>query len=197
MAAPRRPDPATADLLARVVEGETHAPEQLLPQIYDRLRSLAGSYLGARRDAHTLQPTALVHEAFVELAGKEVGWEGRAHFLAMAAKAMRDILLDYERRRRAAKRGGDGRWRRMTIGDVEAPQGVGEVDLLALDEALDRLAELDPRQARIVELRYFSGMTGEEIGAALGVSRNTVVRELAMARAWLLAALDDSDRDPR
>lgn len=178
----------TRTLLAHIVEGRS-ASTDLLPHVYVQLRQLAGTLLD-HRDEVTLQPTALVHEAFLQL-GARRDWEGRAHFLAIAAKAMRDILIDHVRSRGAQKRGGG--WARVTLQGVpsERDKAGEDLDLLVLHEALNRLAELDARQAEIVEMRYFGGMTGEEIGHALGVSRNTVVRELKTARAWLLRELSN------
>ena len=184
-------------LLKGARDGHGSAADQLLPLVYDELRALAGSFFQGQRRNHTLQPTALVHEAYarmVKSGGDESGqshWTGRAHFFAVAAKAMRQVLSNHARDRRAAKRGGD--WHRVTLSDQLTPSGKQDLDLLALDEALERLAALDERQCRIVELRFFAEMTVEEIAHVLGVSVSTVEREWRMARAWLSAQLRDPD----
>jgi RNA polymerase sigma factor (TIGR02999 family) len=171
--------------------GDRQALPRVWPQIHDELRAIAAQHLRKERPGHTLQPTALVNEAFLRLAGRQrVQIEARAQFFAVAAQAMRRVLVDYARRRRAGKRGGREAPLPLTeIGAGElavAPQ----VDLLDLDLALTRLAVLDPRQAQVVELKYFAGMEIEEIGAALGVSASTVRREWRMARAWLRRELE-------
>lgn len=178
------------DLLSLVRAGDEAASGQLMEVVYGELRALAGHCLRGQRASHTLQPTALVHEAFLRLvhrAGAE--WRDRAHFFAVCATAMRGILADHARRRRAAKRGGD--WQRVTLSDV-TPQTADEVDILDLDDALLRLATINGRQARIVELRFFSGLTIEEVAYVLGVSRRTVDDDWAMARAWLSVQLTEN-----
>jgi RNA polymerase sigma factor (TIGR02999 family) len=174
--------------------------DELLPLVYGELRRQAARHLGAQAPGHTLQPTALVHEVYLRLVDQPtVEWEGRAHFFGVAAKAMRSVLVDYARARHAAKRG--GRARAITLG---AAQGVArgtadaEVDVLALDEALSGLAALDPRQAQVVELRYFGGLSIEETAHVLGVSGATVERDWKTARLWLrreLSAGVDSGRE--
>jgi RNA polymerase sigma factor (TIGR02999 family) len=159
-----------------------------MPQVYDELRRLAANYLRRERPGQTLQATALVHEAFVRLnAEKNHPWKNRTHFLAIAALSMRQILVQRARARHAAKRGGDPH--RITLDDAalaEVPQPQsGGVDVLALDAALERLAALDPQQAKIVELRYFGGLTVEEVGETLDISPATVKRHWTIARAWL------------
>ncbi|MEM7247544.1 MAG: ECF-type sigma factor [Acidobacteriota bacterium] len=171
--------------LEELVAGREEATERLLPLVYDQLRQLAAGYLRRERADHTLQPTALVHEAFLQLIGqRREGWEGRSHFLAVAAIVMRRLLTEHARRRGAAKRGAD--WQRITfpaeLGE-ESPLDVGE--LLDLDRALTELAELDERQAKIVELRYYGGMSTPEIATALGIGTSTVERDWVTARAWL------------
>lgn len=159
------------------------------------LRQLAGGFMGRERADHTLQPTALVNEAFLRLS-KSRNLEGadRLGLLEAAAVAMRRILVEHARRKKAEKRG--GAWERVTLmGIVEEAGSVDGVDLLALQEALSEFEALDPRAARIVELRFFGGMTGDEIAEHLSVSRNTVVRELTMARAWLKRALGSCEED--
>ena len=172
--------------------GDEAALNELFPLVYGELHHLAGRYMRAQPRGHTLQATALVHEAYLRLVDRRsVRWEGRAHFLAVAARAMRSVLVDHARRRRAAKRGGAERggaeWR-LTLGaagEVAGQEGEADVDVLALDAALTRLAALDPRQARVVELRYFGGLSIEEAARALGVSHATVEREWKTARLWL------------
>jgi RNA polymerase sigma factor (TIGR02999 family) len=169
--------------------------DQLLPLVYDELRALAGHYLGGERAGHTLQPTALVHEAFVRLAQQSrVDWQGRSHFLAVGAQAMRRILIDHARGRGCAKRGGEGR--RVPLDRLDPAVPVPPSDLLALGEALERLAELDPRQARVVELRCLGGLNMDEVAGELGVSKRTVEGDWKMARAWLRRALREGPDDP-
>ena len=166
-------------------QGDRDAFDRLVPLVYDELRSLARAQL--RRDAGqwTLQATALVHEAYVRLAGAEVSWQSSGHFFAIAAKVMRQVLVDEARRRQAEKRGGGVRPLELAPLEV-APDGTeAEEELLALDQALTRLAELDARRAEVVELRYFAGMTIEETSRVLGFSHATVERDLKLARAWL------------
>jgi RNA polymerase sigma factor (TIGR02999 family) len=158
--------------------------EELLPLVYDELRALAGAYLARERIGHTLQPTALVHEAYLRLVDQtQVRWRGRVHFLAIGARMMRRVLIDYARRRQRGKRGGDRR--RVTLPAVAHQQQLDLEDLLALDDALTRLTELSPRQARVVELRYFSGLGVDETARFLGVAKRTVEGDWTHARAWL------------
>jgi RNA polymerase sigma-70 factor, ECF subfamily len=155
-----------------------------MPLVYDELRRVAARYINRERPGQTLQPTALVNEAFVRLVSEKArGFENRAHFVAIAALSMRQILVQRARARRAAKRGGAPQ--RVTLDDALLAGEGASVDILALDEALTRLAEIDPTQAKVVELRYFGGLTIEETAAALRSSPATVKREWAMARAWL------------
>lgn len=159
-----------------------------MPIVYQELRRLAGRYLAHETPGQTLQPTALVHEAYLRLARqRRAPWQDRAHFFRVAAKMMRRVLVDHYRGRHAQKRG-DG-VARITLVDDLASAGPQSVDLLELDAALERLAALDPQQATIVELRFFAGLTVEETAAALGISTPTVKRHWALARAWLLLAL--------
>jgi len=159
--------------------------------LYAELRALAADFLRRERSNHTLQPTALVHEAWIRLSD-QVGspWDNRAQFFAIAAQAMRRILIDHARRRQADKRG-VGRQRITLASDITPPLDAAEVDLLALDDALDRLAALDARQAKIVELRFFAGLTVDEVAEAIGVSARTVAGDWRLARAWLSRALGD------
>ncbi len=162
--------------------GDREALERLMPVVYGELKRLAASYLRSERPDHTLQPTALVHEAFLRLQGqRSVIWSNRGHFFGIAARIMRRILVDHARRRRAAKR--DGVVLRLTLVDAGADDRAPE--LIALDSALTSLEELDPQQARVVELRFFGGLTVEETAEAAGISTATVKREWRTARAWL------------
>ena len=188
------PDPQRVTrLLDDVSGGDADAAALLLPLVYDQLRALAQAHLASERPGHTLQATALVHEAFIKLAGQEdVRWQNRAHFFGVAAQAIRRILIDHARTRNRLKRGGDHA--RVPLDDAAALPGAANaaapIDLLALDEALVELSALDPRQARIVELRYFAGMSMKEIAEVTGVSLRTAEGDWAMARAWLRRALD-------
>ena len=176
--------------LRESLDGANSDSSEFLQKVYGELRTVADRLMNNERAHHTLQPTALVHEAFLRIGGGEE--MDRLTYLATAARVMRRVLIDHARGRNAQKRG--GAWKRVTMqGMSEDPNGGEEVDVLRLDEALAELAELDPRQARIVELRFFSGMTGDEIAAHLGISRNTVVRELTISRAWLQRALSEEE----
>src|SRR5262245_35090355 len=178
------------ELLQLWSEGRKDALDQLLPQIYAELRRLASSYLRRERPDHTLQATALVHEAFLKLVNQRtVRWQNRAHFFGIAAQAMRRILVDHARAHAAGKRG-DGA-RRVSLDDALV-LNMPNVDLLALDEALSRLEALDPQQSRIVELRFFGGLTMNETAEVLHISPATVGREWTLARAWLYAELQRS-----
>jgi RNA polymerase sigma factor (TIGR02999 family) len=170
-------------VLNAIEQGEPEAAARLLPLVYDELRKLAAHKLADEAPGQTLQPTALVHEAYLRLVGSEdeARWDNRGHFFAAAAEAMRRILIDSARRKRTGKHGGDRR--REPLDDVVAPQRSEE--LLALDEALTRLAAQDPDKARLVELRYFAGLTGEQAARVLGISPATADRHWAFARAWL------------
>jgi RNA polymerase sigma factor (TIGR02999 family) len=176
-------------ILLRMRDGDrVSAAGELLPLVYAQLRALAGSYFQQQQLSHTLQPTALVHEAYLKLVDQSaMEWKDRAHFFAVAATAMRQILIDHARRKHAAKRGGD--WQRVTIDQAASPSSLGEIDVLALDEAMTTLASIDPRQARVVELRFFGGLSVEEAAEALKVSTRTVELDWRMAKAWLSKAL--------
>jgi RNA polymerase sigma factor (TIGR02999 family) len=173
-------------ILDAVEHGDPAAAEQLLPLVYDELRGLAAAQLARERPGQTLDATGLVHEAYLRLVGGEAAqsFSGRGHFFAVAAQAMRRILVDNARRKHAPRHGG-GRQRVELDEGVPAPPGPGE-DLLALNEALERLAAEDPLAARVVELRYFAGLSVEEAGEAAGLSRASAYRHWAFARAWLL-----------
>jgi RNA polymerase sigma factor (TIGR02999 family) len=179
--------------LANLEEGAGAAAsaEELLPQVYDELRRLAAAYMRQERPAHTLQPTALVHEAYLKLVDqRRVSWRGRTHFLAVGAKAMRRLLIDHARGRARSKRGGG--LQRVTLNEAVSPDASRDLEpeqLLSLHRAIEKLAELDPRQARIVELRSFGGMTMAEVAVVLGVSKRTVEEHWKHARAWLRSEL--------
>jgi RNA polymerase sigma factor (TIGR02999 family) len=176
-------------LLAEYRRGDLEALDRMIPLVYAELRRIAARALVAERREHTLQPTALVNEAYVRLVERpNASWQDRAHFLACAARLMRQVLVDHARARRADKRG--GALVRVTLGEETLMAGGPEVDFLALDAALDRLAEQDEQKGRIVELRYFGGLSNEETAEALGVSPRTVKRGWALARAWLRRELD-------
>jgi RNA polymerase sigma factor (TIGR02999 family) len=180
-------------LLIAWSEGDTAALDALLPIVYAELRRQARRALRREAAGHTLQPTALVHEAYLKLVDQQPDrLQGRAQFFGIAARCMRQVLVDAARTRRAAKRGGGAR--PITLGEVEelvvAPAETAGDDVLALDEALTRLAALDPEQARLVELRYFAGMSIDDTAATLGISPATVSREWIVARRWLRRELD-------
>jgi RNA polymerase sigma factor (TIGR02999 family) len=170
--------------------GEPRAAAELLPLVYAELRKLAAARMAAERADHTLNPTALVHEAYLRLVGgaHAPDWNGRAHFFAAAAEAMRRILVESARRRAANKRG--GRRARVPLADADPGYAPADAELLAIDEALDRLAAEDPAAARFVQLRYFAGLTAEEAADALGLSRSTAYEHWAYARARLRCLLD-------
>ena len=172
------------EMLSAVLAGDEHARAKLLAIIYEDLRVLAAKHLKQERAGHTLQPTALVHEAWLRLIECDrMDWNGRTHFFAMAATMLRRVLVDHARARGAQKRGGDAE--RISLCDAEAERPEDRLDLLALDEALQKLAEKNPRQAQVVELRYFAGLGIEETAAGLGVSPDTVKADWRFARSWL------------
>jgi RNA polymerase sigma factor (TIGR02999 family) len=172
-------------ILEAIQQGDPHAAEQLLPLVYDELRQLAAHKLAHEKPGHTLQATALVHEAYLRLFGQQEprSFSDRGHFFAAAAATMRRILIDNARRKQTQKRGGSRQ--RQPLEAVAAPEP--DEELLALDEALQKLAAHDPDKARLVELRYFAGLTGEQAAAVLGISPTTADRHWAFARAWLQA----------
>ncbi len=181
-------------LLIDVGKGNDAALNQILPQIYQELRRLAGSYMSRERSDHTLRPTALVHEAYLRLIDqRRVDWKNRAQFLGMAANMMRRVLVNHARDRAAEKRGGGAPRVTLSIAEgLEQP----ELDIMAVDQALEKLAELDPRKTQIVEYKFFTGLTTDEIAAVLGISVATVEREWKFARAWLFEALKAQDAAP-
>jgi RNA polymerase sigma factor (TIGR02999 family) len=181
-------------LLNKVAEGDEQAAALLIPLVYKELHRLAIHRLRNERPNHTLQPTALVNEAYLKLAGqRDAKWQNRAQFFAVASQAMRRVLVDYARTQKRTKRGGP--LQRVTLEDVcvVSPQVSDEV--LAVNESLERLEQIDPRQARIVELRYFSGLSTEEAAEALGISARTVIREWNVAKAWLYGDLKERNPD--
>ena len=168
---------------------DRRALDAMLPDVYAELRTLASLYLRGERESHTLQPTALVHEAFLRLVDqRKVAWTNRAQLLGVAAEMMRRILVNYARERAAAKRGGDVRRVSLSLGELSLRQP--EVDVIMLHEALERLQQLDWRKGRVVELKYFGGLTTEEIAGVLEISGATVEREWKFARAWLYDAIE-------
>ncbi len=180
-------------LLEKFEPADRPAEERLFADVYAELHLLAARYLRRERKDHTLQPTALVHEAYLKLVGRaRADWHGRAHFLAVAAQAMRQILVDHARRHSAAKR--RGKRHRIALDDNLFVESSREVDLLALEDALTRLAKLDPRQARMIELRFFGGLDVAEVAKVLGMSKRSVEREWTMVRAWLRRELGGSDK---
>jgi RNA polymerase sigma factor (TIGR02999 family) len=192
MSDPTPPTPAPARVSQLVEEagrGKAEAMAELLPVVYQELRRVAAGYLRRERPGQTLQATALVHEAYLRLLREQhVSWQNRAHFCAIAANSMRQILVERARARNAAKRGGG--FHRITLDDALAPAETPGVDVEALDQALSRLAALDADQARLVELRYFGGLTIEETAEVLGISPATVKRSWTVAKAWLKKELD-------
>ena len=172
------------DLLVHWREGDQEALNKLIPLVYDELHKLASRYLRRERRDHTLQTTAVVHEAYLKLVNqRDANFENRLHFFAVAAQIMRRILVDYARRHHASKRGGD--LYKLSLDEALVTSEEKGADLLALDEALERLAAIDQRQSRVVELRVFAGLTLEETAQALNISPSTVRREWSMAKAWL------------
>lgn len=185
------PHASITDLLQQASEGEREVLDELLPLVYDELRGIAHNQLRAERPGHTLNTTALVHEAYLKLVDQtRVEWKNRAHFYAVAARAMRRILVDYARKRGRQKRGGDA-IRVPLETDLMAFSSSQSDALQALDESLQRLETINPRHGRVVECRYFGGMTVEETAAALDISPATVSRDWQFARAWLKRELSE------
>lgn len=171
-------------LLVRLTDGDRGVLDELLPVVYGELRKLASSYLRRERVGHTLQPTALVHEAYMRLVDQtQVQWQNRAHFFGVAAQMMRRILVDHARAHEAEKRGGE--FQKLSLDENIDVSGERDVNLVALDDALNLLAEVDPQKSKIVELRFFGGLSVEETAEVLGVSAPTVKRQWRMAKAWL------------
>jgi RNA polymerase sigma factor (TIGR02999 family) len=188
---PREAANQVTELLVQWRGGDRAALDALMPLVYAELRRLANHYLQRERSDHTLQSTALVHEAYVRLVGQDLPeWQNRAHFFGVAAQIMRQILVDYARTHKAAKRGGSVC--KVTLEDAgDQPQAV-DVDVVALDDALNVLAEMDPQQGRVVELKFFAGLSIEDTSEVLGISTSTVKRDWITARAWLFRELDRS-----
>ena len=179
------------ELLVRWRAGEKAALDTLMPLVYSELRRIANYYLQSERPDHTLQSTALVHEAYVRMIGQNLPqWQNRAHFFAVAAQLMRQILVDHARTHRASKRGGDVY--KLTLDAAEEQPQPFDVDIVALDDALKNLAEMDAQQSRVVELKFFGGLSIEDTAEALGISPSTVKRDWITARAWLYRELDRS-----
>lgn len=173
-------------------KGDGRSVDELLPFVYQELRRLAAAYMSRERDGHTLQPTALVHETYLKLIDqRQVDWRNRAHFFGLAAEIMRRILVNHARDRRAAKRGGDDRKVSLSIA-VDAFSSKPDFDVLALNEALEKFAAIDPRKARVVELKFFGGLKTDEIAEVLQISDATVERDWTFARAWLFDALSNN-----
>ena len=174
--------------------GEQEALDQLIPLVYNELHRLAHRYMERERDGHTLQSTALVHEAYERLIHfKEVSWQNRAHFYAVSAQLMRRILVDYARSRRYRKRGGE--WRQVPLNEAVAVFRDRQTDIVALDDALRTLAGIDPRKGQVVEMRFFGGMSIQETAAVLRVSEETVLRDWRLAKVWLLRELSGGTAD--
>ncbi|HUA57782.1 MAG TPA: ECF-type sigma factor [Verrucomicrobiae bacterium] len=181
-------------LLAEMRSGRKDAFARALPLIYNELRRLAARYMRDERRAHTLQPTALVHEAYLRLAGQDrADWRNRAQFIAIAGQLMRRILVDHARKHYAAKRVGSLVTLKEGLNDGR-PESVASEEILAVDQALESLSRLDPRQVRIIELRYFCGLSTEETAEAIGISERSVAREWALAKAWLRTQLAERTR---
>ncbi len=180
----RSTTPHATQLLLNLRAGDRSAAAKLMPLVYDDFRALAARQLANERRGHTLQPTELVHEAYLRLTQQaRVQWKSRMHFLAIGAQTIRRVIVDYARNRGRAKRGGG--MARVTLHEAIALSSRRGDDLAALDEALERLAALDPRQARIIQLRFVGGMTVDEVAAATGLSKRTIEGEWTMARSWL------------
>lgn len=178
-------------LLVEWRDGDRAALDRLMPLVYDQLRRIAHRYVQRERDGHTLQTSALVNEAYLRLAAQKVVWQNRSHFFAVTARVMRHILIDHARRRRYAKHGGDAR--QVSIDEAAAMSLERAAELIALEEALDELAQLDQRKSQVVELRYFGGLSLEETAEALDISLMTVRRDWRAAKAWLYRRLKETE----
>jgi RNA polymerase sigma factor (TIGR02999 family) len=194
MTTPASPQQQVTQLLRQWCDGDPHALEKLIPLVQPELQRLAQHYMSRERPGHTLQKTALLDDAYLQLADKSrLQWENRAHFFAVAAQIMRRIMVDHARQRHALKRGGGAM--RVTLDECAAVTQTRAAELLALDEALEKLARFDQRKAKVVEMRYFGGLTMEEIANVLKIHVNTVMRDWTAARAWLFAALSGENMD--
>lgn len=183
----QQPTHAVTDLLVRWREGDAHAPEQLLSLVYEELRRIARRHMRSERPDHSLPATALVHEAYARLVRMDIDWHDRLHFLSVAARAMRRILVDHARGRARQRRGGG--WERLSLDRAVLVSPEPSDELLAMDEALTRLEQVDERKGRAIELHYFGGLNHEETAAALGISTATLTRDLRFAKAWLYREL--------
>jgi RNA polymerase sigma factor (TIGR02999 family) len=183
-------------ILSAIEQGDPHAAEQLLPLVYDELRKLAAQKMAQEPPGQTIQATGLVHEAYLRLVDveKALHWNSRGHFFAAAAEAMRRILIDRAREKLALKRGGDRT--RVPLEEIDPPSGTQPEDLLALDEALERLTRLDPTAGQLVKIRYFAGLSVEQAAATLNVSTATAYRHWTFARAWLHSQMANRPADP-
>lgn len=187
------PPSEVSGLLASVEDGDEAAIEQVVPRVYAELRRLAKRHMARQREGHTLQTTDLVNEAYLKLAhARRSGWKNRLHFFAVASRAMRSVLVDHARRRAYAKRGGNPI--RVSLNEADQISQDRSLEVVAVDAALSRLAALDPRKARVVELRYFAGLSVEEVSQVLDLSSRTIKREWRWARAWLYRELDEEGR---
>ena len=184
---------AITALLVRWREGDHEALNALTPLIYDNLRNIASHHLARERPGFTLCATEVVHEAYQRLASADVSWHDRAHFLSIASRQMRQVLVDYARTKGRQKRGGDD-WRRVTLTEIGEAADSEQVDILSIQEALERLAAFDPRKAEIVDLMVFGGLKGKDVAEAIGISEHAVWREWRMARAWLYNELKSIHR---
>jgi RNA polymerase sigma factor (TIGR02999 family) len=192
MATTASPAGEVTRLLQAWRDGDREALERLIPMVYSDLHRMARRHLGRERPGHTLQPTAIVNEVYLRLVGGKGGdWQNRAHFFAAAAQSMRRILVDHARARKAKKRGGNDAVELLDTTVMVEPRSV---DVIAVDDALEKLSELDPEQARVVELRFFAGLTEDETAVALGISPSTVHRKWLSAKAYLHRELDGSPR---
>jgi RNA polymerase sigma factor (TIGR02999 family) len=181
---------AITGLLRRISAGEPQAEAELVPLVYAQLHALAARYLRGERPSHTLSPTALVNEAYLRIAGDATfSPADRREFFAIAARRMRQVLVDHARHRDAAKRGGDQREAAISLSSLAADEGTGAIDAIALDQALERLEAVDARKVRVVELRYFAGLTMDEVAVVLEISRATAQRDWEVARSFLFKAL--------
>ena len=181
--------PVVTSLLLAHTSGDTTAPEKLLPMIYQELRYLAGRLMRKERKNHSLDPTALVHEAYLRLVDADtVDWRGRAHFFALAVKAMQRILVEHARKQRTLKRCAAGR--KVTLAGINLNKTTPVLDILALDEALEKLTRLNTRIAQVVKLRFFAGLSCKEVGHILSTTERTIKQDWSLARAWLLRELD-------
>ncbi len=189
-----KPSPKDVTVLLREWRsGDKHALDKLMPLVYDEMRRIAHRYMQNEREGHTLQTTALINEAYVRLVGRQkIEWQNRAHFYAVTAQVMRQVLIDHARRLHMAKRGGSAQ--RVTLDEAVTMSVERAEELLALDEALVELARLDPRKGRVVELRYFGGLSMEDSADVLGISLMTVRRDWRAAKAWLFQRMRERDK---